>query len=516
MSLAGEAQMRDVEGSYRALLAVTNVLNSQRDTDSLWRAITEQIRQVLPWERAGITLYNPDTDSFRFYAVETSMPNRQLQRDAVIPKVGSAVGWVHDHRTIHVRPDLQRERIFLEDEYYVREGLGRMINSPLLVGDSCIGTLNIGSVQHGEPDPADLEFLQLVATQIAYAIDHVRAYEQIDQLRQQLARENEYLVEELKSTHNFGAMIGVSGVFRKALIQAQAVGTTSSTVLIAGETGTGKELMARAIHELSPRRDKPFVRVNCAALPMGLVESELFGHERGAFTGAEQKRPGRFELANGGTLFLDEIGEMPLEAQAKLLRVLEDGMVDRVGGTRPVPVDVRIIAATNADLAGLVSDGRFRSDLYYRLHVFPIVLPPLRERLEDIPFLVRHFLEAYRVKLKRPALELSPESMERLARYAWPGNVRELQNVIERAVILARSSIVTVDLQSLTNVPPPSDPTANLAEMERRHILRVLDSTHWRIYGPYGAAAQLGLNPSTLRSRMKKLGLRRVVKLPIA
>lgn len=499
--------MQDLDGSYRALLAVTNVLNSQRDTDSLWRAITEQIRKVLPWERAGITLYNPDTDSFRFYAVETSMPLRQLQRDAVIPKAGSAVGWVYDNRTIHVRPDLQRERVFLEDEYYVREGLGRMINSPLLIGDACIGTLNIGSVQHGEPDQADLEFLQLVATQIAYAIDHVRAYEQIDQLRQQLARENEYLVEELRSTHNFGTMIGVSDAFRTALTQAKAVGPTSSTVLISGETGTGKELMARAIHEISARREKPFVRVNCAALPMGLVESELFGHERGAFTGADQRRPGRFELANGGTLFLDEIGEMPLEAQAKLLRVLEDGQVDRVGSSRPVPVDVRIIAATNADLMGLVNEGRFRADLYYRLHVFPILLPPLRERLEDIPFLVRHFLEAYRVKLKRPDLELSPESLDRLTCYPWPGNVRELQNVIERAVILARSPVVTVDLQALTPDASLPEPTSHLVDMERRHIFHVLEGTRWRIYGAQGAAAQLGMNPSTLRSRMKKLGL---------
>ena len=230
----------------------------------------------------------------------------------------------------------------------------------------------------------------------------------------------------------------------------------------------------------------------------------------------DQKRSGRFELANGGTLFLDEIGEMPLEAQAKLLRVLEDGLVDRVGGMRPVPVDVRIIAATNADLGGLVGEGRFRSDLYYRLHVFPIVLPPLRERLEDIPFLVRHFLEAYRMKLKRPPLELSQESMECLIRYAWPGNVRELQNVIERAVILARSPVVTVELQSVTNVPPASESTANLLEMERRHILRVLENTRWRIYGPHGAAAQLGMNPSTLRSRMKKLGLSRLVRVPSA
>lgn len=508
--------MWDNEASYRALLAVTNVLNSQRDTDSLWRAITEQIRKVLSWERAGITLYHPETDSFRFHAVETSMPNRVLQRDAVIPKVGSAVGWVYEHRTIHVRPDLNRERVFLEDHYYVQEGLGRMINLPLLVGDVCIGTLNIGSVERGEPDPGHLEFLQLVATQIAYAVDHVKAYEQIDRLRHQLARENEYLVEELKLTHNFGAMIGISAAFRKGMAQAEAVGPTSTTVLITGETGTGKELMARAIHELSARRDKPFIRVNCAALPMGLVESELFGHERGAFTGADQRRPGRFELANGGTLFLDEIGEMPLEAQAKLLRVLEDGMVDRVGGTRPVPVDVRVIAATNSDLVAAVSEGQFRSDLYYRLHVFPILLSPLRERREDIPLLARHFLEAYRVKLKRPALELSAESMDRLTGYGWPGNVRELQNVIERAVILARSPVIEIEPQFLITPTSPAEPSSNLTDMERRHIVRVLESTHWRIYGPQGAAAQLGMNPSTLRSRMKKLGVSRPANLPIA
>jgi formate hydrogenlyase transcriptional activator len=508
--------MGDNEQTYRALLAVTNVLNSQRDTDSLWHAIAEQIGKVLPWERAGVTLYHPPTDSFRFYAVETSMPNRVLQRDAVIPKAGSAVGWVYDHRAIHVRPDLEKEKVFLEDQYYLQEGLGRMINLPLLVGESCIGTLNIGSVERGEPTPGHLEFLQMIATQIAYAIDHVQAYEQIDRLRHQLARENEYLVEELKLTHNFGAMVGVSPAVRVALAQAEAVGPTATTVLVTGETGTGKELMARAIHELSSRRNKPLVRVNCAALPMGLVESELFGHERGAFTGADQRRLGRFELANGGTLFLDEIGEMPLEVQAKLLRVLEDGMVDRVGGTRSIPVDVRVIAATNIDLVAAVSEGAFRSDLFYRLNVFPIVLPPLRDRREDIPLLVRHFLEGYRRKFKRPVLELSDESLDRLMNYTWPGNVRELQNVIERAVILAQSPIVVVEPQFLMTATPVNHSSSALTDIERRHITQILESVQWRIHGQRGAAAQLGMNPSTLRSRMKKLGICRPSNLPIA
>ena len=283
--------------------------------------------------------------------------NSVLQRDAVIPREGSAVGWVYDHHQVHIRPHLRGQRIFLEDELYLEEGLGRMINLPLLIGQRCLGTLNIGSITEGDPDGEDVEFLGQVATQIAFAIDHVQAYEQIDRLRQQLVRENEYLVQEIKLTNNFGEMIGKGPSFCKALARAEAVGPTSTTVLITGETGTGKELLARAIHELSLRHSKPFVRVNCAALPMGLVESELFGHERGAFTGADHRRSGRFELANGGTLFLDEIGEMPLEAQTKLLRVLEDGLVDRIGGTQPVPVDVRVIAATNADLATALREG---------------------------------------------------------------------------------------------------------------------------------------------------------------
>jgi formate hydrogenlyase transcriptional activator len=502
--------MGNIEGGYRALLAVTNVLNSQRDTDSLWRAITEQIKHVVPWERAGITLYYPESDSFRFHALETSVPVRRLQRDAEIPRAGSAIGWVYEHRSIHVRPDLKRERLFMEDDFYLQEGLGRMINLPLLAGEQCLGTLNIGSAQVGHPDAEDVEFLGQVATQIAFAIDHVQAYEQINRLREELARENEYLVEEIKLTHNFGEMVGKSPELQNVLALAQAVGPTSSAALITGETGTGKELLARAIHELSPRRQKAFIRVNCAALPMGLVESELFGHERGAFTGADQRRLGRFELANGGTLFLDEIGEMPLEAQAKLLRVLEDGQVDRVGSSQSIPVDVRIIAATNTDLVAAISAGRFRPDLFYRLHVFPIVIPPLRERPKDIPLLARHFLEHFRSKLKRQHLGFSAQSMDRLVQYTWPGNVRELQNVIERAVILARSSTIEIDDQFLAPRSSLAEPdtTDNLQELERQHIIQILNRTQWRIYGPNGAAAQLGLNPSTLRSRLKKLGLK--------
>jgi len=499
--------------NFETLLEVTNALNSQRDIESLWRVIADQIRKVIPWDRAGITLFEPSTDSFRFYAVITNMATPALAHDSVIPREGSAVGWVYDHRRRHVRSNLQKQQVFLEDRYYVQEGLGRMINLPLLVREHCLGTLNIGSVQPGEPDPDDCKFLQQVATQIAYAIDHVLAYQQIKQLSERLRQENEYLAEEVKASRNLRLVVGTSPSFTKVVDLVKAVAPTDTTVLLLGETGTGKEVLAQALHDLSGRSHKPFIRVNCAALPTGLIESELFGHERGAFTGAQLRRAGRFELAHTGTLFLDEIGEMPMETQAKLLRVLQDGMVDRIGGTQPVSVDVRLIAATNADLSTAIRQGTFRADLYYRLHIFPISVPPLRERREDIHLLAQHFLAQIGAKLKRPHLTFDPQSLARLLTYNWPGNVRELQNVIERAVILSGSSLVTVDemlLPTVKIVPhQPSEQPVNLGDLERQHIIDVLDRTKWRIYGDQGAALLLGLNPETLRSRLRKLGIKR-------
>ena len=496
---------------YQTLLEVTNVLNSQQDTESLWKAIAGHIKHVVSWERAGITLYHSDIDAFRFYAVETSMPIVRLKCDAVIPREGSAMGWVYVNQRIHVRPHIQQERMFLEDAYYQEEGLGRMINLPLMVGENCLGSLNIGSVESGDPDPENLEFLAQVAKQIALAIDHVRAYEEIRRLRDQLARENAYLLEEIKISHDFGAMIGKSQKVRNILELAQAVAPTNSSVLITGETGTGKELLARFIHELSPRGDKPFVRVNCASLPSGLVESELFGHEKGAFTGAEQPRPGKFELANGGAIFLDEIGEMPLEAQAKLLRVLQDGIIERVGSVQSLEVDVRIIAATNTELSKAIGEGRFRSDLFYRLHVFPIEVPPLRDRPQDIPLLVRHFMEKNRLEFKRPGQDIDESSLQKLVEYHWPGNIRELKNIIERAMILSNSALLTIDDAFFPRHAPSqaSGTSAKLKDLERLRIQEALNVCEWRIDGPLGAAKQLGLNPSTLRSRLKKLGIKR-------
>ncbi len=502
---------------YHALLEVSNVLNSQREMDSLWQACTERIKDVVPWERAGVLLYAPDEDGFRFHALETAVSKRVLQRGTIIPRAGSAVGWVYEHRKVHVRPDLQHEQVFIEDRWYAEEGLGRMVNLPLVARGTCLGTLNIGSVASGEPEGETLEFLHQIATQVALAIENVQAYEQLARMSRQLAKHNAYLTQEIKQDSHFGLLVGKSEPLRKVLAQIQAVAATSTTVLVTGETGTGKELVARAIHENSLRRHKPFVRLNCAALPSGLVDSELFGHERGAFTGAVQRHQGRFELAHEGTLFLDEIGEMPLDVQAKLLRVLEDHLVDRVGGVRSVPVDVRLIAATNVNLAEAVEQKRFRADLYYRLLVFPIGLPPLRDRKEDIPLLAQHFLQLCRVKLNRPGVIFSESACARLSQYEWPGNIRELQNVIERAAILAPTHRVDIDerlVPSSSRHTPSVTQPLTLYDAERGLILRVLEQAGWRIYGPLGAATRLGMNPSTLRSRMKKMDLSRPSALP--
>ncbi|MCC6966503.1 MAG: sigma 54-interacting transcriptional regulator [Nitrospira sp.] len=502
---------------YHALLEVSNVLNSQREMGSLWQACTERIKDVVPWERAGVLLYAPDEDGFRFHALETAMPKRLLEQGAIIPRIGSAVGWVYEHREVHVRPYLQHQQVFFEDHLYAEEGLGRMVNLPLLARGTCLGSLNIGSVASGEPEVETVDFLRQIATQVALAIENIQAYEQVARLGRQLTKQHAYRTQDITSRSNPGSLVGNSGPLHKVLAQIQAVAATSTTVLVTGETGTGKELVARAIHERSVRRTKPFVRLNCAALPSGLVESELFGHERGAFTGAVQRHQGRFELAHGGTLFLDEIGEMPLDVQAKLLRVLEDHLVDRVGAARSIPVDVRLIAATNVDLAEAVEQKRFRADLYYRLKVFPIALPPLRDRKEDIPLLAQHFLNICAVRLNRADLTFSETASARLVQHEWPGNIRELQNVIERAVILAPTDRIEIDerfVASSSRPTPNMDRPLTLHDAERDLILRVLEQAAWRIYGPLGAATRLGMNPSTLRSRMKKMALSRPTAPP--
>lgn len=333
-----------------------------------------------------------------------------------------------------------------------------------------------------------------------------------EQEKTRLQQQNTYLQEEIKAEHNFEEILGRSQALTAVLDNVRRVAPTDATVLISGETGTGKELIARAIHSSSVRREKPLIKINCAALPSGLVESELFGHERGAFTGALARRVGRFELAHGGTIFLDEVGELPADAQAKLLRVLQEREFDRVGGTTPIKVDVRVLAATNRDLLKAVREKAFREDLYYRLNVFPVQLPPLRDRSGDIPLLVHFFVDRFAARIGKRIESVSQTTLQRLSAYSWPGNIRELENVLERAVILASGATLEIGQELLPTLKPVEATPAESGKLEdhdRAHIQEVLEQTNWRIDGPRGAARILGLHPNTLRSRMKKLGIER-------
>jgi formate hydrogenlyase transcriptional activator len=388
---------------------------------------------------------------------------------------------------------------------------GRRCFLPLTTARRRLGTLNFTSKQVGTYDLADVDFLQQVANQVALAVENVLAFQEIKALQEQLARDKVYLEEEIRTEHSFGEIVGGSAALRRILQQVEAVAPTDATVLICGETGAGKELIARALHDRSPRRQRTFVKLNCAAIPTGLLESELFGHEKGAFTGAIGQKVGRFELAHHGTLFLDEVGDIPLELQPKLLRVLQEQEFERLGSTKTIKTDVRLVAATNRDLAQLVAEGRFRSDLYYRLNVFPLLLPPLRERREDIPLLVRHFTQRYAQRLGRRIETVPSAVLEALVRYPWPGNIREMQNVIERAVILSPGQSLQIPLNDLqlavARSPMPASPARTLTDVEREHILGVLRETGWVLAGSQGAAARLGMKRSSLQWKMKKLGI---------
>ena len=360
----------------------------------------------------------------------------------------------------------------------------------------------------------EFEVLGIFADQAALAIKSAFLFRELARHKDRLKVENEYLQDELREDSGFEHIIGQSPALRAVLRKVRQVSPVETTVLLTGETGTGKELVARAIHDGSPRKDRPLIKINCGAIPQGVIESELFGHEKGAFTGAIQKRIGRFELADKGTLFMDEVGELPLDTQVKLLRVLQEQEFERVGSTKPMRVDVRLVSATNRDVDKEVAEGRFRADLFYRLNVFPIRIPPLRERAGDIPLLVEHFLKVFQRKMAKPLKSVDDKSMAQLQRYAWPGNIRELQNVLERACVLAAGPVVSIGetLRSPTATPAGGSaavatPLQTLEDSERAHIRRALAAAAGRIHGASGAAELLGINPSTLRSRMQKLGI---------
>jgi len=389
-------------------------------------------------------------------------------------------------------------------------GIRGTICYPLVHQGERLGAL--GYLTRTPIDPAVFELLGIFADQAAMVIRSAKLFREVEARRERLQSENAYLEEEIRSDANFTHIVGASTALDGVLRKVRQVAPVETTVLLTGDTGTGKELIARAIHDAGPRKDRPLIKINCGAIPQGVVESELFGHERGAFTGAMQQRIGRFELAHQGTLFMDEVGELPLETQVKLLRVLQEREFERVGGTKPIAVDVRLIAATNRDLEREVAAGRFRADLFYRLNVFRIRIPPLRERPEDLPPLVQHILAQLQRKLAKPLKGLTDETMVHLKRYSWPGNVRELQNVLERAAVLATGPIVALhDPLRPAAMPGGTTPSEvaipTLEEGEREHIRRALKETGGKVHGPGGAAQVLGINPSTLRSRMQKLGI---------
>ncbi len=495
----------------RLLLEVNNALVSTLDLHQLLRAISGCLRRVMNHDYASLALYEPAAQQLRLHALDFPQGKGLLQEEMAFPIEGTPSGQVIVTRQplIVSGGDLDRYKATVS-QLFIAEGLRSGCIVPLITANRTIGTMSLSSLRPGAFTQEDADLLMRVANQVAIAIENALAYREIANLKNQLADEKLYLEEEIRTEYTFEEIVGESPALKHVLSQLETVAPTDSSVLILGETGTGKEVIARAIHDLSPRRERTFVKVNCAAIPTGLLESELFGHEKGAFTGAIAQKAGRFELAHRGTLFLDEVGDIPLELQPKLLRVLQEKEFERLGSTRTQRVDVRVVAATNRDLTRMVDDREFRSDLYYRLNVFPIMVPPLRERAEDVPLLVRYFAQKHARRMDRRIESIPSEEMEALTQYSWPGNVRELENLIERAVILSRGP--TLHLPRPENRPGGEPSVASpltLEAAEREHILRALHDTRWVISGVHGAAARLGMKRTTLQSRMAKLGITR-------
>ncbi|HMJ63011.1 MAG TPA: sigma 54-interacting transcriptional regulator [Bryobacteraceae bacterium] len=485
----------------------------------LLKAVSESLHRLMPHEYASLSLYDAESQTLQIHALDFPVSKGMIQEGLTIPVEGSPTG-----RAIQTRQPVFIGRSEIEQfgsdiaRRILAEGLKSAVCLPLISHGRPLGTIVVASLKEDQFPEKDAALLRPVANQIAIAVENSLAFRQVVERANKLSEEKLYLQDEIRTEYNFEEIIGESPALKHILQQLETVAPTDSTILIRGETGTGKELIARAIHHLSGRRERTLVKVNCAAIPTGLLESELFGHEKGAFTGAIAQRVGRFELAHRGTLFLDEVGDIPLELQPKLLRVLQEQEFERLGSTRTTRVDVRLVAATNADLTQKVADNQFRADLYYRLNVFPLTIPPLRERREDIPLLVRYFAQKYARRMKRPIETIPVKAMTALTEYHWPGNVREMENFIERAVILSRGSelqIPVAELKPRNGIGTPQLAATNgfetLEYAEREHIVRTLGETKWVIGGPTGAASRLGMKRTTLQSRMRKLGIMRPI-----
>jgi formate hydrogenlyase transcriptional activator len=508
-AVAHERELQAERDHRRTLLEVTNAVVTQRDVAALRAAVVPNVRRIVPHDHTNLYLVDEQRRLGPFVIDPTALPwpddlATQIRLDAEPYK-----SWLAPFdRAVDVDVTHADPKGWEALKAHVEaSGVKRICNAPLKTAHRVLGLLTLGRLTPTPFTSDELDRVEQVAEQIGLALENALAFGEIASLKDRLARENIYLEEEIRGVQHFGEIVGESRALKRILSQVATVATTDTAVLLLGETGTGKELIARAIHGASNRRSRSLVTVNCATSPAGLLESEWFGHERGAFTGALAQKIGRFELAQQGTLFLDEIGDVPIELQAKLLRALQEGEIERLGSTRTIRVDFRLIAATNRDLDDMIVKREFRSDLYYRLNVFPIRIPPLRERREDIPLLVRYFAQRFAKRLRRPIESVSRESMEMLCRWSWPGNVRELQNVIERAVILSQGSVLTVSRSEFESAAPPSSSPVTLEEAERDHILHALEQTGWVIGGTHGAAARLGLKRTSLVSTMRRLGI---------
>jgi formate hydrogenlyase transcriptional activator len=493
----------------RLLLDVNNSVVSALELRDLFGAIVTSLRRALPHDRTSLVLHEPEHNRFRLFASHFPDGNGFIQDGLQTPVEGTPSGVALTSRKPVVFQEEELRQFPSEiGQLLVAEGVKSLCCVPLLLHNRVLGTLNVATVHSRRFTGDEIELLSQVASQFAIAVENALAYRQITELKNKLAEEKLYLEEEIRTEHRFEEIVGDSLALRTVLKQVETVAPTDSTALILGETGTGKELIARAIHRLSGRHERTFVKLNCAAIPTGLLESELFGHERGAFTGAIAQKIGRFELADGGTLFLDEVGDIPVELQSKLLRVLQEREFERLGGTRTIRVNVRLVAATNQDLIRMVGENRFRSDLYYRLNVFPMTMPSLRERAGDIPLLVRYFVQRYAARMNKVITTIPTNAMDALSRYHWPGNVRELENLTERSVILSEGTTLQVPLAELKASPlHTTQQLPTLEDAERDHILRALDESNWIIGGQSGAAARLGMKRTTLNSKMHKLGI---------
>jgi formate hydrogenlyase transcriptional activator len=509
-SAAVRVQLESERTKLKLILDLNNSVVSNLELRDVLQSVSPSIRETMRLDGVALVLPDAANEHLQLYALDFPDSKGILREGMSTALNGSLAGQVFRSGKPWVGDIEEGNKSGFGD------GVETICMLPLIRFRNILGVLCLVRMQKNAFTNQDIEFLSQIAGQVAIAIDNAFAYRRITELSDKLTQEKLYLEDEIRSELNFEEIIGNSTVLLQVLRQVEAVAPTNSTVLIQGETGSGKELIARAVHNLSQRRTHSFVKLNCAAIPTGLLESELFGHEKGAFTGAIAQRIGRFELASQGTIFLDEVSEIPLDLQPKLLRVLQEREFERLGNSRTLRTDARLIAATNRDLTTMVEEQRFRSDLFYRLNVFPIYVPPLRERREDIPFLVRHFAQHFARNMTKKIDTISTETMNVLVNYPWPGNIRELQNVIERAVILSKGPMLNVSLADLKTKTPEANGHTNgaatLEEIERKHILSVLEQTNWVFAGPNGAAARLGIKRPTLQFRMQKLGISRPQK----